>query len=151
MKLSKRFLSKVASYVQWAKCRTPMTGWVIMEDRVLGVPKVVTSMSPEEAILRWESHGERIEGSTDPAKLGLYKRGKAMRDWWTHELGVWERLASRSMFFPEELTEFFMPDCFFELFKRYPIAPWVRHFYDNQYSLADFEKDIRGTDAQPNV
>ena len=120
-------------------------------DRVMGVPKVVTSMSPEEAIFRWESRGERIEGSTDPVKLALYKRGKLMRDWWTKELGEWARLGSRSMFFPEELTEFFMPDCFLELFDRYPITFWVRHFYDNRYSLVDFEKDIRGADAQPNA
>jgi hypothetical protein len=144
MKLSKKFLEKLDSYTQWAKCRMPMSGWAAMEGGVMIVSKAVTSMSPEEAIFRWETYGENIEGSTDPNKLAFYKRGKAMRDWWFQEKGEWQRLCNgRSMFLPEEMAEFFVPDCFFELFGRYPITALVRHFYDNRYSTDDFDSDMR--------
>jgi hypothetical protein len=148
MKLSKRFLEKLDSYVQWAKCRMPMSGWAIMEGSVMSVSKAITSVSPEEAIFRWETYGETIEGSTDPIKLALYKRGKAMRDWWFQEKGEGQRLCyGCTMFLPEETVEFFMPDCFFELFGRYPITALVRHFYDNQYSAEDFYSDMRYREA----
>lgn len=144
MKLSKKFLEKLDSYTQWAKCRMPMSGWAAMESGVMIVSKAVTSMSPEEAIFRWETYGENIEGSTDPNQLALYKRGKAMRDWWFQEKGEWQRLCNgRSMFLPEEMAEFFLPDCFFDLFDRYPITALVRHFYDNRYSTDDFDSDMR--------
>jgi hypothetical protein len=144
MQLPKRFLEKLDAYILWAKCRMPMSGWSAMEKGVMSVSKTVTTMSPEEAIFRWETHGESIEGSTDPARLILYKRGKAMRDWWFKEKGEWARLCSgRTLFFPEETMEFLMPVCFFELFGRFPITAWVRWFYDNQYSQTDFESDMR--------
>ena len=144
MKLSKRFLGKLESYAQWSKCRMPMSGWATMESGVMSTTNTVIPMSPEEAIFRWETYGESIEGSADPPKLAIYKRGKAMRDWWFQEKGEWLRLCNgRTMFVPEEMAEFFMPDCFFELFDRYPITALVRYFYDNQYSVSDFDSDMR--------
>jgi hypothetical protein len=144
MNLPQRFLGKLDTYILWAKCRMPMSGWAAMEKGVMGVSQTVTTMSPEEAIFRWETHGESIEGSTDPTRLTLYKRGKAMRDWWFKEKGEWARLYNgHTMIFPEEMAEFFMPDCFFELFGRFPITALVRQFYDNGYSQTDFDSDMR--------
>jgi hypothetical protein len=144
MKLSKRFLGKLESYVQWAKCRMPMSGWETMEGGVMHTTNIVTSMPPEEAIFRWETYGETIKGSADPYKLAVYKRGKAMRDWWFQEKGEFTRLCNGcTMFLPEEMAEFLMPDCFYELFNRYPITALVRHFYDNGYTVINFDRDMQ--------
>lgn len=144
MKLTEKFLIKLDEYLQWAKCKTPMSGWAVMESQVMGVSRIITTTTPEEAIFRWETYGEELKGSTDPSKLALYKRGKAMRDWWFKEKGEWSRLClARTMFLPEEMSEFLMPDCFFELFGRYPITAFVRQFYDNKYTEENFKKDMR--------
>jgi hypothetical protein len=118
-----------------------MSGWSIMEG-VFDVPTAITDTSPEEWIFNWETHGKKTSGCSDPQKLALYKRGKAMRDWWFEEKGELKRLL-RGLYAPEEFAGFLMPDCFFELFERYPITALVRQIHDSHYSQENFESDMR--------
>lgn len=115
-----------------------------MEDRVLSIPELITDISPEEWMFRWETHGEMLSGCSRPEQLRRYKRGKAMRDWWFKETGDWGRLVDgRTLFLPEEMLEFLVPGCFYELFSRWPITALARQFYDNGYTQSDYENDMK--------
>ena len=101
---------------------------------------VVSSITPEQWMSRWESRGVVELGCSDPELLSRYKRGKAMRDWWFKEKGELSRLGS--WFMPEEFLGFLMPECFCELFGRWPITCIVRSLYDEHYSDDEYKSDM---------
>lgn len=206
MRLSERYLKRLADYLEWEKCKTPFSGFQAMEADAFSAPETaVAHISPQQWMFEFETYGmhqkgfwvqlddecvpeeafcwvlkepdylhiflDRVkrwenkktaplvlkrlgirpkatcgvtvgehyfstdwhpgEGCSNPALLARYKRGKAMKDWWTKENGENARIGAT--FIPEEHLIHLMPDCFFELFGRYPITPIVRQLYDNSY------------------
>ena len=88
--------------------------------------------------LEWSKCSTRMKISQPPYD-GLLERGKAMRDFWTKEVGWWNKSA---VYCAEEFLDALMPDCFCELFGRYPITPLVRYWHDNRYSIRMFRYEM---------
>lgn len=92
-----------------------------------------------EALCMWESTGSPCTVSPEDYCLFLqYAQGKSQRDWWTREIGLWNK---ELIYFPEEFLKFLGPLPFIELFGRAPISRIVRYFYDNHYALWEFKLD----------
>lgn len=111
-----------------------------MEAKIHATPLTIdASISPEEWMFEYETHGKELAGSSDPRLLEQYNTGKAMRDWWTKEIGWWKK---NCVFVPEEFTKFLRPECFVELFRKYPATHLVRYFYDNDYDEDHLSIDL---------
>jgi hypothetical protein len=99
---------------------------------------LTTYDTPEEAIFRFETYGENAT-CPDP-KFGLYKRGKANRDFWTKEKGWWDKEA---LYVAEMFLVHLTIECFQELFEPWwPRVHIVREFFDNNYTQAEYLKDV---------
>ena len=88
--------------------------------------------------LEWSKCNTRMKIS-EPQGVTPLRRGKAMRDFWTKEVGWWNKNAR---YCPEEFLDALTPDCFYELFQRYPITPLVRYWHDNHYSTWMFRYEM---------
>jgi hypothetical protein len=141
MKLTKNFQAALIRYLEWSKCTTPLKGMEVAEQRThfrKSYPAGITP--PEEIIFARETHGIcTAEGCSDPELLSTYERGKAMRDYWTKEIGWWKKWAA---FLPEDFLVHLTDECFYEIFGRYPILEIVRFRYDNHYTYTAFRADM---------
>jgi hypothetical protein len=70
--------------------------------------------------------------------LCRYLLGKSQRDWWSREIGWWNK---NGAFIPEEFLGFLGPLPFIELFGRVPITRIVRYYFDNRYRFWEFNLD----------
>ena len=143
IRLSDNYRRRLDSYIEWAKCSSTMTGFPYGERYV---PRALTQKETDIAtaahiagdpawmvMFQKETYGRQVEAVPIYENLlfMLYARGKAMRDWWSKEKGWWDKEA---VYLPEDFLCHLMPDCFYELFGRYPITEIVRLKYDNRYS-----------------
>jgi len=140
MKVSSKYTRVLETYLSWASVLTPASG-SFQEERA---PKPVIWASPSGtsaavALCKWESTGQPSYCLPEEgALLEQYVRGKRQRDWWTKEIGWWNKEA---VFTPEEFLHLLGPLPFLELFGRGPITRLVRYYYDNTYHLWEFKLD----------
>src|SRR5580658_269179 len=142
MRLSKRYLDRLESYQEWKRCSTPMTNFAATS-RAIALPTVQRDMegpTAEEWMFAFETYGEVGPRCRNVDLLNQYWHGKTNRDWWTKEIGWWNK---HSIFVPEEFLRMLTPLCFIELFGREPITELIRFYFDNRYSLIAFNMDNR--------
>lgn len=143
-KPSKKFQLALSGYLEWAKCRTPFTGTFAAEKIGANVytEPIEHAVGAAEAIFRFETHGLPIVVVEEELELcHRYALGKANKDWWFKEIGIWGR--GQTPFIPEEFINMLMPLCFIDLFGYGPSTARVREFFDNNYSVEDFTKDMK--------
>ena len=144
MKLSSRYIEALECYLAWSRATTPAKG-TFQEDRA-GVPDVtdeedrpgMNGVSAAEWLYTYESTGKNLGMCSEPNLLSRYRRGKMMRDWWSKEVGWWDKNAT---YIPEEWLGMLGPLPFIELFGREPITRIVRHYHDNSYKDWEFLLD----------
>ena len=140
MKISQKYLSILGTYLEWENVSTPASG--TFQESSKQLPQIGIAddgLSAAEAICVWESTGKSC--CVIPQESGLlarYLHGKSQRDWWTREIGWWNKNGS---YFPEEFLALLGPLPFIELFGRDPITHIVRYYFDNRYRLWEFHLD----------
>jgi len=141
MKISQRYARRLESYLEWAKCTTPFSGGP--SENAVGlrgtIPFSSDGPSAAEWILSFESLTKTFATCSEPDLALTYRRGKANRDWWNKDIGWWNREAAA--YFQEEFLSHLNPECFAELFGRWPRTHMARKLHDNDYSQQDFESD----------
>ena len=80
------------------------------------------------------------EGCREPELYSQYRLGKLNWDWWTKEIGSRDK-SGEYPYVREEFLDHLTPECFEELFKRYPRTHLVRWFFDNDYTPDMFRED----------
>jgi hypothetical protein len=96
-------------------------------------------VSAAEALCIWESTGKQVfVRPVELRMLFLYLSGKSQRDWWSKEVGWWNKNAA---YIPEEFLGLLGPLAFIELFGRSPITRIARYYYDNRYRTWMFKLD----------
>lgn len=140
MKVSLKYLRILDVYLEWENVRTPASGSFQESTKPkaqIGIAE--DGISAAEALCIWESEGKSSCIRPEEFEmLGRYERGKSQRDWWSKEIGWWNKNAS---FMPEEFLNFLGPLPFIELFGRPPITRLVRYYHDNTYRLWEFKLD----------
>ena len=96
--------------------------------------------SAAECLYEFETYGRTLPVCSQPNLLACYRRGKAMRDWWTKEIGWWRKQA---VFIEEEFLSHLLPKCFEELFGNWPRSHLVREIFDNHYSTFTEDQCMR--------
>ena len=140
MKISGNYRKILETYLEWEGVTTPASG--SFQEQSKPTPPIGVldgGLSAAEAICTWESQGKGC--AVDPSEASLLQRyihGKSQRDWWTKEIGWWNKNAS---YIPEEFLGFIGPLPFIELFGCAPITRLVRYYHDNSYRLWEFNLD----------
>lgn len=141
MKISSAYRNALEIYLEWEDVLNPASG--TFQDSCMESPDILegeTGLSAAEGLCLWESRGKASTvRSNEWPLLRRYLKGKRQRDWWSKEIGWWNKWAPAYM--PEEFLGFLGPLPFIELFGRSPITRLVRYFYDNHYSLWEFRLD----------
>lgn len=137
MKISNRYRACLDRYLEWENVTTPLRQF---ESLVINLPRIESggTTSAAEWLHEWESRGVALSSCAELPLLRRYWRGKAMRDWWSKEIG-W--LNHHACFIPEEYLAMLGPLPFIELFGREPISRIVRLHFDNRYSNWSFRMD----------
>jgi len=137
MKISSKYRRILEVYLEWENVRTPASG--SFQESKKPSPEIGTAedgLSAAEALCIWESQGKPCNVHPDEWRLLCrYERGKSQRDWWSKEIGWWNKNAAYN---PEEFLRCFGPLPFIDLFGRGPITRFVRYYYDNHYSTWEF-------------
>ncbi len=140
MKISANYQRSLDRYLEWSSVITPASG--TFQEDTKPRPNITVGeegISAAEALCIWESQGKSsIVRPEEEALLNQYAQGKSQRDWWTREIGWWNKNAS---YMPEEFLHFLGPLPFIELFSRCPITRIVRYYYDNNYRVWNFRLD----------
>jgi hypothetical protein len=142
MKVSSSYQRALDIYLEWEQVRTPASGSFQESQKsqpLIGVAE--DGLSAAEALCLWESQGKpsHVRPGAEWVLLCRYLRGKSQRDWWTKEIGWWNKNAA---YMPEEFLGFLGPLPFIELFGRSPITRIVRYYFDNRYHLWEFRLDV---------
>lgn len=141
MKISNRYLETVQTYLEWCWTTTPASG--SFQEASAPRPKIGVShdgLSATEALCVWESTGKSCQVIPEQEELlNRYVYGKGQRDWWTKEIGWWNKNA---FYVAEEFIRFLHPLNFIELFGREPLTNLVRYCHDNQYAAWEFKLDL---------
>ena len=128
--------------MEWSKCSTPYSGTSWNPTTKLGLKSNDNGLSPEEYFLNVDSYNKHPEeGCKDPILYIKYRTGKLNRDWWFKHLGDLKR--EKSILLDEDYLVFLNPDCFCDLFGRWPRTHLVRWIYDNNYSRDMLDRDIK--------
>ena len=140
MKVSSKYMRVLETYGSWKSVLTPASG--SFQEEKAPTPAIWASPSgvgAAEALCKWESTGQPSYCLPEErALLEQYVRGKRQRDWWTKEIGWWNKEA---VFIPEEFLPLLDPLPFIELLGRAPITRLARYYHDNTYHLWEFKLD----------
>jgi hypothetical protein len=140
VKVSRKYRAILDVYLEWEGVTTPATGTFQEATKpVTRISDAENGLSAAEALCIWESRGKPSSVIPEEAALlARYVQGKSQRDWWTKEIGWWNK---NSVYSPEEFLRFLGPLPFIDLFGRGPIPRLVRYYYDNGYALWEFRLD----------
>lgn len=151
MKISAKYKQALETYMEWENVQTPASGTFQESQR----PSVFIGTSGEEikksthsaaeVMCAWESSGTRLyvmDSEYEKSLLLRYTKGKSQKDYWTKEIGWWNRKdGAGEAYIAEEFLAMLGPIPFIDLFGRGPI-PWlVRYYHDNNYALWEFKLD----------
>lgn len=141
MSVSNKYQRSLDRYLEWERVTTPASG-TFQETRI-SAPEIgistIGGLSAADALCQWESTGKPSQVcSTEQTLLARYLLGKRQRDWWSKEIGWWNKYAS---FVPEEFLNHLCPLPFIELFGRGPCPQLVRYYFDNGYAAWEFRLD----------
>jgi|SRR6185312_9528455 len=140
MNTSRKYRIRLDNYLDWAEVFTPASEY---QGRNVGNFIIVSNngVGAEDAMFQYETHGNAVPVLPGEACLAKrYARGKANRDFWTKEIGWWDKYA---VYIPEEFIGMLGPLPFIDLFGRLPITEFVRLYYDNNYSNLAFKIDMK--------
>lgn len=140
MKISLNYRRVLEGYLEWEHVRTPASGsFQEAKKPQASIGVADDGYSAAEALCIWESQGKScFVCPEEHTLLSRYLLGKSQRDWWSKEIGWWNKNAS---YVPEEFLGFLGPLPFIELFGRAPITSIVRFYFDNRYRLWEFRLD----------
>lgn len=140
-RLTPKYLASLERYLLWERVTTPASG-SFQETRKRPVPIIVSKegLTAAEVLFTWETHGKPTKVlPEEESVLVRYSHGKAQRDYWTKEIGWWNK---HGAYIPEEFLDLLTPEPFYELFGRYPIDYVVRGLFDNEYTDEMFSKAV---------
>ena len=138
LNLSNNYKKILVNYLEWKNCKSPLGAHAARK----ALPTLIFTkegVSAEEAVFTYESHGKLLNiKHTDEVLAIDYFFGKSNKDWWFQEKGWWDKY---SAYTPEEFLTHLTPECFFQLFSRFPSVHLTRLVYDNNYTEKQFEID----------
>jgi hypothetical protein len=140
MNVSLKYRQALVGYLEWEHVRTPASGsFQEAKKPAAQIGVADDGVSAEESLCIWESQGKQSFVRPDECELLCrYLLGKSQRDWWSREIGWWNK---NGAFIPEEFLGFLGPLPFIELFGRVPITRIVRYYFDNRYRFWEFNLD----------
>jgi hypothetical protein len=91
--ITAKYIARLENYLEWEKSFPPVSSFQASKAN----PPFFEcggSVSAAEWIWNYETHGKTLSSCGEPELLLRYWWGKANRDWWTKEIGWWNRNAS---------------------------------------------------------